>query len=378
MKIVFVGLGGVPFSNRATDVRLGAFADLFVDCGYEVEIINRFSIVKNTETQRYDIYEPFRKISPSNKIIRVLIYVVALLFEPLVIAKSHRKRKVDVLFASTGHFADFVVYRLISWIIGAKLVNQYCEAQSSFEYRNIYHSVNGYLVDRVSPKLWDGAVCISHYLESACLRVNKNVKTTIVYPFCDFKLFDECKPRQEPKYVLFCGSMGYKETIEFIVHSYRESCIKSDVKLRMVLAGDKKEITSFQANNPDVIVESGLSYSNLVRRYKEAFALLIPLRNNIRDIARFPNKTCEYCAARGVVVTTDVGEMSMIFKDLDNALVASNYTIEEYSEKLNWLGTHYSDDIERLKENSYMTGLRYFSLSAYNSKMKIFLEDLVK
>ena len=378
MKIVFVGLGGVPFSNRATDVRLGAFADLFVDCGHEVEIINRFSMVKNTKAKRYDIYEPFRDFSPSNIIIRLLIYIVALFLEPLVIIKSHWKRKIDILFASTGHFADFVVYRLISWLIGAKLVNQYCEAQSSFEYRNIYHSINGYLVDNVSPKLWDGAVCISHYLESTCVRVNKNIKTTIVYPFCDFTLFDECKPRETSQYILFCGSIGYKETIDFILQSYRNSCIKSDVKLRMVLAGDKKEIHSFQANNSDVIVESGLSYNDLIRRYKEAFALLIPLRNNIRDIARFPNKTCEYCAARGVVVTTDVGEMSMVFKDLDNALVASNYAIEDYSEKLNWLGTHNSDAIRRLKENSYMTGLKYFSLRAYDSKMRFFLEDLIK
>lgn len=375
MKIVFVGLGGVPFSNRATDVRLGAFADLLIECGFKVEIINRFSRIKDSKKRRYRIYEPFKSQSPSCLLFVFLLYVVALLKEPYEIIKSHRREKIDILFVSTGHFADFVVYRFICWFIGAKLVNQYCEAQSSFEYRGLYHSINGYLVDHISPKLWDGAVCISHYLSSSCTQINKKIKTTIVYPLCDFTPFDNCKPQVSSKYVLFCGSIGYKETIDFIVKSYRLSSIKESVSLIMVLAGNIKDVESFKYQNPDIIVESNLLYTELIRRYKEALALLIPLRNNIRDIARFPNKTCEYCAAKGLIITTNVGEMSYVFKDMENALVAQHFSIEEYADKMNWLLYHESE-VERIKENSYITGLDFFSTNAYSHQLKSYFINL--
>lgn len=377
MKIVFVGLGGVPFSNRATDVRLEAFAELFINCGYEVEIINRFSTIKNKDNKQYRIYEPFKSCSPHSFVGFFLLYVIALLKEPLVIFKSHFKDKIDILFVSTGHFIDFIVYRLVSWIIGAKLVNQYCEAQSSFSSRGLYFRINGIMVDRIAPKLWDGAVCISHYLDSCCKLANKEIKTIIVYPLCDFTPFDQCVPNQVPKYFLFCASIAYKEIVDFILKAYRMSSSKNIISLRLVLAGSDKEIQSLKEENPDVTIESNLIYSDLIRRYKEATALLIPLRNTIQDIARFPNKTCEYCAAKGVVITTSVGEMNYVFNDMENALVASDYTIPEYVNKMDWIANNLNE-IGQIKEKSYNTGLKYFSIDAYANQMEAYIEGLVK
>ena len=50
--------------------------------------------------------------------------------------------------------------------------------------------------------------------------------------------------------------------------------------------------------------------------YNEFFnseALLIPLRNTIQDIARFPNKLSEYVGVSGLIITTDVGEIKDYF-----------------------------------------------------------------
>lgn len=376
MKIVFVGLSGVPFSNRAADVRVGAFADLFVKCGYKVEIINRFSMIKNSEEKLYRIYEPFKSLSPSNKLTSSILYTIALIIEPLIILRSHVKERIDVLHVYSGHFADFLVYRLICWLIGAKLINQYCEARSSFEYRNLYHSINGFLVDRVSPKIWDGAICISHYLESCCKHVNRNVKTILVYPLCDFSFFDQCKTtHQVPAYFLLCASVAYREIIDFVLEAYRRSSVKEKIQLRLVLAGDAKVISMFKEQNPDVIIESKLPYIDLIKRYKEALALLIPLRNTIQDIARFPNKTCEYCAAKGVIITSNVGEMKYVFKDMENALVTTNYSIDEFIDKMDWIGSH-PNEIDKIKEESYNTGLKYFSDEAYSQQLKSFIESI--
>lgn len=68
MKIIFAGLRGSPFSNRAADVRQNAFAELFVELGYEVEIGNRFSRTKNNrEFCRYKVMEPFRNVKARGK-----------------------------------------------------------------------------------------------------------------------------------------------------------------------------------------------------------------------------------------------------------------------------------------------------------------------
>lgn len=376
MKIVFVGLDGVPFLNRAIDVRLGSFAELFVKCGYKVEIVNRFSSSKNDKEVPYIIYEPFKKRKCGNPLTRLFYYIMALIIEPFHLLKSHSKEKIDILFTSTGHFVDFVVYRLISWLIGAKLVNQYCEARSSFEGGGLYARINGKLVDYVSPKLWDGAVCISHYLSDLSAKANKSLKTTIVYPLCDFVPFDQCEAQVRERYILFCGSIGYRETVDFILESYRKTTLCDSVKLVMVLSGSQQELELFKKENPDVVIETKLPYIELIKRYKEASALLIPLRNNIRDIARFPNKTCEYCASRGVIVTTNVGEMKYVFADKENALVAQNYSTDEYAGELNWLNNHW-DDCERIRENCYETGKRHFSIDAYQEPIKTYISKIV-
>lgn len=377
MKIVFVGLGGIPYSSRAIDVRLGSFAELFVNCGYEVEIINRYSPNKVNVQTPYTINEAFPKMAPKSKMARLVLYALALICEPFRIFNSNRKKKIDVLFMSTGHFVDIVIYRLISWIIGTKLVDQYCEARSSFETKGIYARINGFLVDKISPKLWDGSVCISHYLQESCVKVNKNLPTSIVYPLCDFTLFDGCDYTNNSDYILFCGSIGYRETIDFILESYRKSKMHETVKLLMILAGSKSNLEAFKRENEDVAVESNLPYADLIKRYKGARALLIPLRNITRDIARFPNKTCEYCASKGVIVTTNVGEMPYVFKDGLNAVVADCYDSDEYAEKLDWIFDN-TDKTESIRAHCYETGLKHFSLEAYQGAMSDFFNILTK
>ena len=46
MNIVFVGLSGVPYAQRAIDIRLGSFARLFALSGHNVMILNRYSSLK--------------------------------------------------------------------------------------------------------------------------------------------------------------------------------------------------------------------------------------------------------------------------------------------------------------------------------------------
>ena len=61
MKVVFVGLGGIPSGKRAIDVRIDALAKLTARVGYNVEVINRFSKTMVGHQSSYGIYDPYAK-----------------------------------------------------------------------------------------------------------------------------------------------------------------------------------------------------------------------------------------------------------------------------------------------------------------------------
>ena len=79
----------------------------------------------------------------------------------------------------------------------------------------------------------------------------------------------------------------------------------------------------------------------------------------------------------GTVATLYNGEMRYLFKDKVNALVADDFTVEAYTEKLNWLAENL-DKVDAIKEVSYQLGLASFDIASYKDKLNTFLDSLVK
>ena len=377
MRIVFLGLSGVPFSKRAIDVRLEASIHLFMKLGYDVDILNRYgSVPEDLVSDGYHVINPFGG-KQRNKLLKILLYVIAYLYEPFRIIGMNWKKHIDVLFVNSGHFIDMVIYWIVSRLIGAKVVYQYCEYRASFETGNPYHKCNGKLICKYGPTLWDGAICITTFLEDDCKKKNPKVKTLKMYPICDYSNFVSAE-KHEPgyKYIMFCGSVEYREVVNLIINSYNSSYIKNTCKLLMVLRGNKQIIEEVQRENPHTVIKSNLDYADLIAHYKGAFGLLIPLRNNIRDIARFPNKVCEYCASGNPIVTTGFGEMQYLFKDGTNAFVAEDFTVDQYSKALDRLAA--CENIDEIGVASFKLGLNNFDINYYLDSMGTFIENVVE
>lgn len=338
MKVIFVGLGGIPCGKRAIDVRIDALAKLTARVGYNVEVINRFSATEVPPQSSYKVYDPFAKKKKScGNLKSVFYYALSLLKEPFVIINSNRNEKIGFIVSSSGHFIDVIVYKILCKITGAKLVYEYCEYRAAVSRKGLYHEINGKLLDYYSPKLWDGAICISHYLENACKKVNPRIISTIVYPLCDFGEYANVKAIQEDyKYIMFCGSVEYAETLSVVLEAYKKSLVRDTHKLFLVLRGNQQSIEKI-AQEESVIVKTDLPYKELIGFLKGATALLIPVDNTIRDTARFPNKICEYGAVGGLIVTVNNGEMPYVFVDNKNALVADFFTADSFANKLNEL-----------------------------------------
>ncbi|MCI6804702.1 MAG: glycosyltransferase, partial [Prevotella sp.] len=242
---------------------------------------------------------------------------------------------------------------------------------------NLYHRINNRLCDFHGAKIWDSCIAISNFLEQKAKEVRKDIPVIKVTPLCDFDLFAANNDEVDVKepYLMFCGSAGYFDVVKFIIDSYNRSAIMNSKKLLLVLSGSETQLDRVREYEANAIIRTKLPYNMLVAYYKHAYGLMIPLRNTTEDIARFPNKVCEYTAAKGLIITTCYGEMPYYFKNGENAIVADDCTVEAIAKRLDEIekGIY---DIARIKENAYQTGMDNFSIHAYRHNLINFLEEL--
>lgn len=382
MHIVFVGLSGIARRTRACDVRLAFMANMLVK-SCDITLLNRYAckqklVDTNVRLDKRIAQKDIIKPRNTSAILSSLLFGLSILIELFVLLRFHRVKKIDALYVYSGHYTDFLLYWIVSRLVGAKVVYDYVEYKSILKTNSLYAKINNKLVDYKGAKLWDGVLPISEFLKKKALEVNPNLICQKVTPLCDFQVYESINTKNAPdeKYILYCGSIGYKDVAELIADAYNKSKLSESYKLVMVLSGNKNNISSFSNRYLAVSVVSELPYNDLVAYYKKAEALLIPLRNNIRDAARFPNKICEYLAARAIIITTNVGEIPYYFKDGVNAIVADSYGESELTvvfDKLA-LGEY---DLDMMHKDAYKTGLKYFNSVSYEQPMNEFFKKLL-
>lgn len=381
MNIVFVGLQGVPYFGRACDPRLANTANLLAVDG-DVAIVNRYSSLMHKTMEGIKLAENVKQVEVLKRrntggMMSALLFVMSILCEPFTLWKLHREKKIDYLHIYSGHYFDFVLYKIFAKLVGAKIVYEYVEYRTEkTSHPNLYHRINNRLCDFHGAKIWDSCIAISNFLEQKVKEVCADIPVIKVTPLCDFDLFEANKEEvdiDEP-YLMFCGSAGYFDVVKFIIDSFNNSTIKNSKKLLLVLSGSDAQLDRVREYEANAIIRTKLPYNMLVAYYKHAFGLMIPLRNTTEDIARFPNKVCEYTAARGLIITTCYGEMPYYFRNGENAIVADDCTVKAIAKRLDEVEAG-AYDVEQIRKNCYQTGLDNFSIGAYKDKLYKFLED---
>lgn len=381
MYVVFVGLQGVPYLGRACDPRLANTANLLVEDG-DVAIVNRYSSLRHKTMTGIELDDKVKSVEIIKRkntggLSSVLLFVLSILCEPFSLWKLYSQKKIDYLHIYSGHYFDFVLYKIFAKLIGAKIVYEYVEYRSEkMEHPNFYHRFNNRLCDFHGAKIWDSCIAISNFLEQKVKEVRKDIPVIKVTPFCDFALFSANNDGVDVKepYLMFCGSAGYFDVVRFIIDSYNSSIIKNSKKLLLVLSGSDAQLDRVLKYDENVIIKTKLPYNTLVAYYKHAYGLMIPLRNTTEDTARFPNKVCEYTAAQGLIITTCYGEMPYYFRNGENAIVADDCTVEAIAKRLDEIETG-QYDVEQIRKNCYQTGLDNFSIGSYKNKLYNFLKE---
>ncbi|WP_276168410.1 glycosyltransferase [Zobellia alginiliquefaciens] len=273
-------------------------------------------------------------------------------------------------------------YVFFSYLFRFPIVINLVEMASSMNHkRSLSRKINDFILDKWIVKLYDGALPISDKLKDfyhVASPLKPNLKLPII---CDFDKFNISREPSEP-YFLYCGSISYREVIDFILEAYKHISQEENVKLYMIVSGEsKKEVARFQQEMNDMFktepiqLFSNIPYSQLVKLYVNASALLIPLRPTLQDSSRFPHKIGEYLASGNPVITTNIGEISVYFKDGETALVAGNYIVETFAEKMKFV----VDNPEKAKKVGLVgkeLGLREFDYRTHGARLKAFIENL--
>ena len=196
----------------------------------------------------------------------------------------------------------------------------------------------------------------------------------------DFDVFGEKQEFLEQldcKYFMYCGSYYYFDVILFIIESF-ERIENIEYQLHLVCSGDdeKKQALEYRIQNSrksDLInLFDFLSYEELINKYQNASALLIPLKETISDIARFPHKVGEYTASKNPILSMPVGDMSLYFNNFENIIFAKSYNVEDYADAMKFIITNRGKSVE-IGQNGFETGLLYFNYLVYGKKLKEFM-----
>jgi glycosyltransferase involved in cell wall biosynthesis len=151
--------------------------------------------------------------------------------------------------------------------------------------------------------------------------------------------------------------------------------------LYLVINGNKNDISEINnyidtnIKRDKIKIFSRLSEKNLNYYYKNAMALLIPLRPTFQDIARFPHKTGEYLGTGNPVISTNYGEIKYYFKDMENMLLANSYDVKLFADKMQFVIDN-PDIVKEIGIKGKNSGLSLFDYKVQAKSINNFINSL--
>lgn len=390
--IIHLGVSGFPKGNAEIQRTKITFRSL-KRAGYKVLVISKKSIHRNKENCRRINQSdgvPYVQTSlflnrPEGLFRRNVNKFTGIIGELMLLIKLKTRLKAALVYTPT--FGELVYYRLLSLIFRFKVIIVYVELRSSLKHRRekVISRVNDYLFDKFCTKFCDGAIAISEFLKNHLSKLRPSLPILKVPAITEFGEFENIVvDKKNFKYLCYCGSISYIEIIKFSIDVFVKlrNEIGYEGQLVLIISG-KSELNWASLNRKiedsrfgkDIKIYSNISYHELISFYKGSDALLIPLRNTIQDLARFPHKVSEYTAAMRPVVSTNFGELSYYFQPFVSALLANEYSIESYFECLKAAITDRSL-LDKIGFEGYKIGKRFFDSHSYDASLRSFIEEV--
>ncbi|MBS2099082.1 glycosyltransferase [Carboxylicivirga linearis] len=378
-QVFILGIAGYPNAYTAKISRYKAITQNVASEGNQVFVINREvrntvvsdgSDVKiynasNLDVKSYTVHKYLRKLVGLFEFFRLLALI------------SRKVPKVFIVYTSSP--ARFLRYLLFAKLLNAKLVYDYVEKVSEFNDTGHSRQRLNYakLFEKYLIRKSDGVFVISEFLKNELSRNDKEIKLFKIPAIFDFKLIENIQAKMfNYNYLLYCGTTDYISVVKFVIEAFKSVQSDSNVRLILILNGQDSLIDDLKREledtNPERIeIHRKLEYNDLLAYYKGALGLLIPLRNIVRDIARFPHKISEYSASKSIIISNNVGEVGFYFKNGESALLADKYDAKVYGELIQKV-VDGDIMIEHIRDEGHLVGLNNFDSNNLNGLTQFF------
>jgi glycosyltransferase involved in cell wall biosynthesis len=392
MYIIHLGYSGFPAGNATMKRILLTFKAIKAG-GFTPLVINKHSIYSAESTKRINIYQgvPYINTSPilsrpDSFMLRNLNKIFGYICEFNLLLRKRDKVFAAIFYHSS--IAELLYYRILSKIFRFKLINHYVEFRSEIsERRRTISHFNDILFDKYSIKLCDGVIVISEYLKNYVKSLNSSLSILKIPAICNFDEFKDVLKIKNGEYMMFCSAIGYLPVIKFVIELFEKLkeldlytgelllvigvVAKADQNayLKLLETINKSEICD------SIILKKNVRHDELVKLYLESELLIVPLRNNVRDVAGFHHKVGEYAASMKPIISTNIGELKFYFEDGVSAILADEYTVESYVEKLQqYLSA--KEKLEYIAEAGYRIGIQKLNYLSYVTDLKKYLLEI--
>ena len=328
MRIIHLGFSGFPKGMASVQRTLLTFKGL-KEAGATPLIINKISHHQYPENKKVRLFDRIPYINtayynskPGSFLKRNLNKLSGYFGELILLYK--KRKTIDTAIIYSNYFLEYPYYFILSRILGFKIVIQYVEMFSSIPGRNSFFTkINDQLIDRYVCSFCDGLIVISDYLAKHVHSIKASKPIVKIPANSDFSAVDLISTSNSGEYLMYCGTINYEEIIEFIISLFAKLKENNQYSgsLLLIISGTHEnnwiKLHSFIETiscKKDIVIKSNIPHSELLKDYKGADVLIIPLRNTLQDIARFPHKIGEYTAARRPILSTNLGEIKLYFK----------------------------------------------------------------
>jgi len=388
---VYLGCSGFPY-GLAEVKKMTLVSKGLVLAGHSVTIICERGVhqyVDHSDMKAVGSYEninyvytsgtPFRN---TNFIKRNTLKIKGIINEISFLYKLKKNKKLDYAILSTHDFTAIVYYFTVSKLFGFKTILNHVEYFSGgkIKWPKLMEWFNNQLYDKYAPKLVNISFPISEFLINHLKNVSPRTQYLKIPILTEFEKYDNTQILQEPKYFLFSGAAAYTEIVFFIIDSFAKLNDYSS-HLYLAIKGEKSDLQKIQKyidqsiQSKKIKLFSTLNEKQLYDFYKNAIALLIPLRPIIQDQARFPHKIGEYLASGNPVIATNFGEVKYYFNDKENMLIAERYDKDLFAQKMRYV-LDFPSEAKKIGENGKIVALNNFDHKKYGRIITDFLNKI--
>jgi len=389
LHIAYLGFSGFPIGFAEVQ-KIKLVSKSLIQTGCEVIVINRKGVrPENTENISSEghiegvhyIYTSGIYYQSNSFLKRNWFKIVGAIMEVVLLTKLANKDKLDAAIISSKNFPLVSFYWLLSKLLNFKLLLFYVEHVRGIKEEQKTIGISSLFFDKYVFNFVDAVAPISDFLVQTIRKNHSKIPILKVPVLCDFQWFEGVSTQENgDNYFLFCLAYN-KELVDFTLKSFHKIENLAGFKLYLVVSGGSTDMQNLRRSvdscplASEIVILSKLPYEKLVSLYMSAKGLLIPLRPTIRDIARFPHKIGEYTASGNPIITTNIGEIKNYFTDMENALVAETYNINEFAEKLQFVINNPEKSL-KIGINGKKIGLANFDYLVYGNKIKLLLQSL--